>query len=343
MRQPSLIARSARPQRPALRRFIARALVLCAASVLTITPALADETYPTKPVKLTVPFPPGGSSDTAARILADGMSKQLKQTMVVENRAGAAGTIGIASVVRAQPDGYNLGVGPVGGTIIARLIGMQVPYQPADLVPIANIGSLPLVVAVNKDVPANNIKELVALAKSKPGSLSYGTSGAGTPGHLVFEYFKKIAGIDIVHIPYKGDSPLTSDLIGGQVQIGVLTGPAAKAQQSNPKLKFLAVSSAKRYPQMEAVPTLVESGYPDLNIEIWNLLIAPAKTDAAVLTRLNESMNAVLKEQDTMSRLDAQGYLPPVAMSLEQAREFVETDRKKWETIVNTTGVKIGQ
>ncbi len=183
----------------------------------------------------------------------------------------------------------------------------------------------------------------MALAKSKPGSLSYGTSGAGTPGHLVFEYFKKITDIDPVHIPYKGDSPLTSDLIGGQVPIGVLTGPAAKAQLENPKLKFLAVSSAERYPQMDKVPTLVESGYPDLNIEIWNLLIAPAKTDPAILTSLNTSMNSVLKEQNTISRLEAQGYLPPVAMSLEQAREFVETDRKKWETIVKTTGVTIGQ
>jgi len=322
---------------------LAAALTLCA-TLLTPMPALAaDDAYPSKPIKVTVPFPPGGSSDTAARILADGMSKQLKQTLVVENRAGAAGTIGISSVVRAQPDGYNLGVGPVGGTIIARLIGMKVPYQPQDVVPIANIGSLPLVVAVNKDLPVSNIKELVALAKSKPGSLSYGTSGAGTPGHLVFEYFKKITDIDIVHIPYKGDSPLTSDLIGGQVPIGILTGPAAKAQLSNPKLKFLAVSSAQRYPQMNKVPTLVESGYPNLNIEIWNLLIAPAKTDPAILTRLNTSMNEVLKEQDTVSRLDAQGYLPPVPMSLEQARAFVETDRKKWETIVKTTGVTIGQ
>ncbi len=324
-------------------RLLTGMFTLCTA-LLAVGPVhAADEAYPSKPVKLTVPFPPGGSSDTAARILADGMNKKLGQTMVVENRAGAAGTIGVASVARATPDGYNLGVGPVGGTIIARLIGMKVPYQSEDLVPIANIGSLPLVIAVNKDLPVSNVKELVELAKSKPGSLSYGTSGAGTPGHLVFEYFKKIAGIDVVHVPYKGDSPLTSDLIGGQVQIGILTGPAATAQQSNPKLKFLAVSSGKRYPQMEAVPTLVESGYPDLNIEIWNLLIAPAKTDPAVLTRLNTAMNEVLKQEDTVSRLNAQGYLPPVSMSLDDARQFVETDRKKWETIVNTTGVKIGQ
>lgn len=343
MRQSSLLSSTASGTRPRARRVLAGSLALCAA-LLAATPVLAaDDAYPSKPVKMTVPFPPGGSSDTAARILADGMSKQLKQTLVVENKAGAAGTIGVASVARAQPDGYNLGVGPVGGTIIARLIGMKVQYQAQDLVPIANIGSLPLVIAVNKELPVNNIKELVALAKSKPGTLSYGTSGAGTPGHLVFEYFKKITNIDVVHVPYKGDSPLTSDLIGGQVQIGILTGPAAKAQQDNPKLKFLAVSSAQRYPQMKSVPTLVESGYPDLNIEIWNLLIAPAKTDPAILARLNSVMNDVLKQQDTISRLDAQGYLPPVAMSLEQARQFLETDRKKWETIVKTTGVTIGQ
>ncbi len=324
-------------------RLLAGAFTLCATFLTPGTVMAADAGYPSKPVKLVVPFPPGGSSDTAARILADGMSKELGQTMVVENRSGAGGTIGMASVARAAADGYNLGVGPVGGTIIARLIGMQVPYQQSDLVPIANIGSLPLVIAVNKDVPVSNIKELVALAKSKPGSLSYGTSGAGTPGHLAFEYLKKIADIDVVHVPYKGDSPVTSDLIGGQVQIGVLTGPAATAQQKNPKLKFLAVSSAQRYPQMKDVPTMEESGYPDLTIEIWNLLNAPAKTDPAILSKLNTVMNDVLKQEATVSRLKVQGYLPPTPMSLEQAKAFQDADSKKWETIVKTTGVKIGQ
>ncbi len=325
-----------------LRRAAAGALSFCMA-LPAAAPAMAAQSYPAKPVRLTVPFPAGGSSDTAARILAEGMGRKLHQTLVVENKAGAAGTIGIATVSRADPDGYTLGVGPVGGTIISRLIGMKVQYHPEDLVPIGNIGSLPLVITVNADLPANNLAQLIQLAKAKPGTLSYGTSGAGTPGHLVFEYFKKKAGLDIVHIPYKGDAPLTSDLIGGQVQIGVLTGPAANAQQHNPKLKFLAVSSLKRYPQMDKVPTLVEAGFPDLSIEIWNLLIAPARTDGAILTKLNQTMNTVLKQDDTRARLHAQGYLPPVPMTLEQAREFLETDRRKWETIVNTTGVTIGK
>lgn len=299
--------------------------------------------YPRKAVRLIVPFPAGGSSDTAARIVAKGLTQTLRQSFVVENRAGAAGTIGVASVIRSAHDGYTLGEGPVGATIIAKLIGLPVPYDPVkDIIPIANMGSLPLVFAVKAALPVKSLADLVALAKARPGKLSYGTSGAGTPGHLVFEYFKKLAGIQVAHVPYKGDAPLTTDLLGGQLEIGILTGPAAVAQDKGGKLKYLAVTSAARYPQLSAIPTLIESGYKDFSIEIWNLLIAPPGTPGKIVDTLNSAMNTVLGQDDTQAALRAQGYLPPAIMSPAQTRDFVARDRARWETIVKTTGVRIG-
>ncbi|OWT53753.1 Bug family tripartite tricarboxylate transporter substrate binding protein [Candidimonas nitroreducens] len=314
-----------------------------AAAVLALPSGAYADDYPSRPVRLVVPFPAGGSSDTAARIVAKGLTQTLKQSFVVENRSGAAGTIGVASVIRASHDGYTLGEGPVGATIIAKLIGLPVPYNPVkDIVPIANMGSLPLVFAVKGSLPVKTLADLVALAKSKPGKLSYGTSGAGTPGHLVFEYFKKLTGIDVTHVPYKGDAPLTTDLLGGQLEIGILTGPAAVAQAKGGKLKYLAVTSQARYPQLPDIPTLIESGYHDFSIEIWNLLIAPPGTPEKILEILNSAANKVLEQEDTKAALRAQGYLPPTPMSPAQVKQFVARDRALWETIVKTTGVHIG-
>ena len=324
------------------RRLLMLGAASLAAAGLLLGAAQAAGAYPEKPVRVVVPFPPGGSTDSAARIMTKGLADQLGQPFIAENRAGAAGTIGTASVTRADPDGYTLGVGPVGATIITPLIGMTVPYDPVkDIVPIGNIGSLPLVFAVNAGVPANTLQELVALAKSQPGKLSYGTSGAGTPGHLAFEYFIRLAKLDIVQVPYKGDAPLTTDLLGGQLELGILTGPAALAQAKTGKLKLLAVTSGQRYPQLPDVPTVIEAGYADFSIEIWNLLIAPAGVAPEKLAVLNQAMNTFLQQTDTQATLRAQGYLPPVPMSLDEMKRFVDTDRKRWETIVRTTGIRI--
>lgn len=324
------------------RRCLLGALAGAVAMTLATPGAVMAATYPDRPIKMVVPFPAGGSTDTAARIMAKGLQDALSANVVVENRAGAGGTVGMAAALRSAPDGYTLGVGPVGATIIAKLIGMQVPYDPVkDIVPIANMGSLPLVFAVKSDLPVKSLGELVALAKSKPGALSYGTSGAGTPGHLAFEYFKKLAGLDIVHVPYKGDAPLTTDLQGGQLEIGILTGPAAVSQAKSDKLKYLAVTSGVRYPQLSEVPTVAESGYKDFAITIWNLLVAPAGTDATIIASLNGAMNKVLSMESTKETLQAQGYLPPVTMDTDAAAAFVANERKVWETIVSTTGVTI--
>jgi Uncharacterized protein conserved in bacteria len=311
------------------RRAFLGSLLLGASIAMGAFAAPVAAAYPERPVKLVVPFPAGGSTDAAARIVARGLEEAMSANFVVENRAGAAGTVGMGAVLRSAADGYTLGVGPVGATIIAKLIGMQVPYDPArDIMPIAGMGSLPLVLAVKADLPVNSLQELVALAKSRPGELSYGTSGAGTPGHLGFEYLKKMAGIDIVHVPYKGDAPLTTDLQGGQLEIGVLTGPAAAAQAKNDRLKLIAVTSASRYPQIENVPTVAEAGFPGYDITIWNVLVAPAGTSPEVVSALNRAMSDILAREETKQTLRAQGFVPPALMTPQEAADFVERERK---------------
>ncbi|HEY9281184.1 MAG TPA: tripartite tricarboxylate transporter substrate binding protein [Eoetvoesiella sp.] len=324
-----------------LRRFLGHVAGVTALVLLGQTPVLAAG-YPENVIKVVVPFPAGGSTDAVARVMAKGLADVFSQSVVVENRPGAAGIMGVASALRSPADGYTLGVSGVGPTIIGQLIGLQVPYDPVnDLVPVGNLGALPLVFAVKGDLPVNSIADLVALAKAKPGALSYGSSGTGSPGHLVFEYFKKIAGLDIVHIPYKGDAPLTTDLIGGQLEIGVITSTAALAQAQNNKLKFLAVTSGIRYPQLSAVPSLIESGYKDISVDIWNLLVAPKGTPAEVISTLNGAMNKVLALNSTKETLGAQGYLPPVLMTVDETRAFLANERAKWKAIVKTTGVSV--
>ncbi len=298
--------------------------------------------YPKKSMHLLVPFPPGGSTDAAARIVGAGLGQAVGQSVVVENKAGAAGVIGVNTLARAKPDGYTLGVGPVGATIVAKLIGMQVSYDPeADIDPVAFMGGMPMVLAVSADVPANSVSELLTLVKEKPGSFSYGSSGTGTPGHVAFEYIKSLVGADIVHVPYKGDAPLIVDLIGGQLELGVLTGPGALTQKDNDKIKFLAVTSAERYPQLPSVPTLQESGEVDLAVEIWNMLIVPQATPESVKDKLNTEMNVLLETASLQEQFLNQGFLKTKAMSRAEVRDYVAQDRAKWRLMVDTTGVKL--
>ena len=321
---------------------IAGFCAIAAGSLLALAPLPAGaHDWPTKPIKLIVPFPPAGSTDVAGRVLGEAMSKTLGTNIVVDNRPGAAGTLGMGIVARAKADGYTLGVGGVGPTVTLELLGRKLPYKSEeDLAVIGHMGALPLVIVGRKSLEANNVADLVKQAKASPGKMSYGSSGIGSPGHLAFEYLKSLTGIDVVHVPYKGDSPLTADLMGGQLEVGLLTVAAAVAQAEGGKVKLLAVTSSERSAQLPEVPTVAESGVSGYEAEIWNILVAPAGTPADVVAKLNGELNKALADKDVREKLAGQG-LVPVPMTAEEATRFVSAERAKWADVIKRSGAKL--
>lgn len=327
---------------PAQHRIARRGVLglLAASASLQALPSWA-EAYPARPVKVIVPFPPGGSTDVAGRVLGQSMQKTLGQPFVIDNRAGAAGALGMDLLAKSPADGYTLGVGGVGAMVTLELLGRKLPYNAdKDVVCIGHMGSLGLAIAVKSDLKVKNMADLLALAKAQPGKLSYGTSGSGSPGHLAFEYLKNLSGIAVVHIPYRGDVPLITDVLGGQIDIGVLTGSGAVAQSKSSNLRLLAVTSAKRFAQLPGVPTVAESGVKGYEADIWNVLTAPAGTPEPVVARLNEALNAAQAEPLVLSQYAAQG-LVPVVMTAGETTAFVRREREKWAAVVKKSGAKL--
>jgi len=316
--------------------------LLAGAAALGGLPGAWAQAYPTRVVKLIVPFPPGGSTDVAGRVLGQAMQARLGgHPIVVDNRSGAAGALGTDAVAKATPDGYTLGVGGVGSMVTLELLGRKLPYNAEkDLVAVGHMGSLGLAIGVRASLNVHSIQDLIAYAKAHPGKLSYGTSGNGSPGHLGFEYLKSLTGMDGTHIPYRGDAPLITDVLGGQVDVGVLTGSGAVAQASNANLRLLAVTSSKRFEQLPKVPTVAESGVPGYEASIWNVLIAPAATDAALVARLNQALNAAMDDGAVKSQFAAQG-LVPVKMSSADTQQFVRSEREKWAAVVKKANIKL--
>lgn len=317
-----------------------------ASAVLGLSPAAwAQQSWPSRAIKLIVPFPPGGSTDVAGRVLGMAMQTRLgNQPVVVDNKAGAAGAIGTDAVAKAAPDGYTLGVGGVGSMVALELLGRKLPYDAdKNLVCVGHMGSLGLAIGVRAGLAVHDLKELVAYAKANPGKISYGTSGNGSPGHLAYEYLKSVTGMDGTHIPYRGDAPLVTDVLGGQVDVGVLTGSGAVAQARNTNLRLLAVTSTKRFAQLPNVPTVAESGMPGVagfDATIWNVLVAPAGTPEAVVNKLNTALVAAMDDAAVVSQFDGQGLIP-VKMTPRETADFVKREREKWGKVVRAANLKL--
>jgi tripartite-type tricarboxylate transporter receptor subunit TctC len=319
---------------------IAGCISLLVSAVAGIASA-AEPAYPEKTITLVVPFPAGGSTDIAARILAEHMSSKLGQPVVIENRSGAAGGIGMRGVAAAAPDGYTLGVSGVGTSALLEAFGQKLGYSPErDLITVGHMGSLALLIAGRTDLAANDLAQLIALAKAKPGQINYGTSGVGTPGHLAFEYLKLLAAIDVTHVPYKGNTPMLNDLIGRHVDLGVLTIPGTGTQAKSGMIKPIAVTGMKRSSELPDVPTVGESGFPDYSAEIWNILVAPRGTPPAIIARLSDALNAAMGLPEVQQQYAAQGMLPVVMTSAETA-EFVRHEREKWVDVVKKSGARM--
>ncbi len=306
-------------------------------AVLSAGATVAQE-YPSQPVTLVVGFPPGGSTDVVARILAEHMSGTLGQPVLVENRPGAGGTVGIGHVAKSDPDGYTLGVSGVGASILIDAMGRETGYNIDEELDIIGVmGTLGLVIAGRNGLEATTLPELMEFARANPEALTYGSSGVGTPGHLAMEYLKSVAGVEMLHIPYKGNTPLMNDILGGHVDIAMLTTPGAAEQVRAEGIQPFAVSSPERSPLMPEVPTVIEGGFDGYTATLWNLLVTPKGTPADVQAKLSEALNAAMQDADVLEAYATKG-LAPTLTSPAEAVQFHADERTKWKGLIEATG-----
>jgi tripartite-type tricarboxylate transporter receptor subunit TctC len=300
----------------------------------------AAHAWPDKPVKIIVPFAPGGSADTLGRLVAQKLSEQLKASFVVENRPGAGGALGSDLVAKAAPDGYTLVVSGIASHVIAPLLPNGTPYDPVrDFTHIALFGGPPAVLAVHPSVKAKDLREFVLLAKSKPGALSYGSPGNGTQGQLVAELFKQRAGIDLQHVPYKGASGAVTDLIAGHIPAVSTTLSTAASQIRAGRARALAISAATRLADFPEIPTYAEMGYPDLVATVWFSLSGPANLPQDIVDRLNAEVNRALELSEVRERLKPEGIVPNRLPAKEFAA-FVADEFRRWGPVVRASGAK---
>jgi tripartite-type tricarboxylate transporter receptor subunit TctC len=314
-------------------------------AALAIATAAGAQEYPNKPIRVIVPFPPGGLVDTVARLISSKLADALGQRglpVVVDNRSGAGGSLGTEMVAKSAPDGYTL-LMVVDTHAVNPHIYRSLRYNIfTDLAPISLVVKIPLVIVAHPSLPADSIKELVALAKSKPGALSYASAGAGTAGHLAAEQFKLLAGIDIVHVPYKGGAPAITDLLGGQVQLSFIATSVTVPYVRANKLKALALSGTQRSAALPNVPTMAESGFPQLDTGSWVGFLAPARTPAAIVTRLSTEVANILKDPDVRGKLTEQA-MDIVGSTPAQFGAFVRSEHDKWGKLIKDANLNIAQ
>ncbi len=296
-------------------------------------PAVAQEAWPNKPVRLVVPFAPGGSTDVVARLMAQKLSELWGQSVVVENRAGAGGNVGADVVAKSPADGYTM-LFASGSITINPALYKRMPFDTKkDLVPITNVASGPMLVVVHDDSPAKTVKDLIALAKDKPGTLNFGSAGVGSQVHLAAENFANAAGIDIVHVPYKGESVAYTDLIGRQIQMMVGNFAAASALLGKGRLRALAVTGTQRSPLLPDVPTAAESGLPGFENTGWFGLLAPAGTPPAVVAKVHADTAKLLGSTDIKARLFVQG-MAPVGNTPAAFAKAMDEEYERWALVV---------
>jgi len=302
--------------------------------------AVLAQSWPSKPVRLIVPFAPGGSADTLGRIAAQKLGEQLKVGFVVENRAGAGGALGSELVAKAAPDGYTLVVSGIASHVLATLLPQGTPYDPLrDFTHIALFGGPPAVLVVNPAVPAKTLAEFVQLLKDNPTKYSYGSPGNGTQGQLVAELFKRQAGVRMQHVPYKGASAAVTDLIAGHIPAVSTTLTTASGQIRAGRARALAISAAARLPDYPDLPTFAESGFPDLVATVWFSLSGPAGLPADTVERLNAGVRQAFALPEVRERLKPEGILPN-RLDAREFSAFVAEELKRWEPVVKASGAK---
>jgi len=298
-----------------------------------------DAAWPTKPVRMLVPFPPGGGTDILARQMAQKLAEGFGQAVLVENRGGAGGTIGTEAAARAAPDGYTI-ILVSGSHAINPSLYRTLPYDTlADFSPISLVATAPGILVGNPSLPAKNVRELVALARARPGLLTYASAGSGTPPHLAGELFRTLAGIDIVHVPYKGNAAALADVVAGHVSFTFPTMPSAMPQVSAGRLRAIAVTGERRSAAAPAIPTIAESGLAGYEATSWYGLLAPARTDTTLIARMSRDVTAILGSPDMKERFAVQG-LEPAANTPQQFAAMIRADMAKWSKVVKASGAR---
>ncbi len=319
-------------------RFLSAALAL----LLATASAAEDraQPYPSRPIRLVVPFPPGGSTDILSRALAQKLAEGLSQAVVIDNRPGAGGSIGSEAAAKAAPDGYTLLMGQLGPLAVSPAIYRNLPYDPVkSFAPVSLMAIVPSVLVVNPQVPAASAAELIAYARANPGKLTYGSAGNGSTSHLTTEYFKLATGTDILHVPYKGVGLMLTDLISGQLSMGINGAPAVMPHVNSGRLRALAVTGLTRLPSLPRIPTLDESGVKGFDASGWYGIVAPAGTSRAVIERLNAEIRRIMQTPDLRARLDNEGAIP-AAGSPEEFAAFIASEIARWGAVLKRAGIQ---
>ena len=310
---------------------------MAGAALPSASPAAAQG-YPRKPIELVVPFVAGGTTDNIARLISQRLTEHWGATVVVNNRPGSGGTIATGIVAKAPPDGHTLLVTTIGFAITPAL--QKLPYDPIkDFAPITELASLPLMLVVHSSLPVTNVQEFIAYAKSQPGGLDYASSGVGTSPHLAGEMFKAMTGVNLVHVPFKGNAEVANAMIGGHVKVNFSLVPATLQHVKSGALRALAVTTEKRLPYLPDVPTIAESGYPDYEITSWQAVFAPAGTPKEIVAKINGELVQMLKSPDVHERISREGA-DPVGSTPGQFAERIKSELAKWAKVTKAAGLQ---
>jgi tripartite-type tricarboxylate transporter receptor subunit TctC len=324
-----------------------RAALLGAAGLAAVRPALAQDAWPSRPIRLVIPFTPAGTTDLVGRLAAERLSARLGQQMVVENRPGAGGNVGAEFVARAEADGHTLLLTTIGtGAINFAVYGDKMPYKPGDLAAVGLLVKVPNVLMVANDLPARSVAELVALTKSRAGGLNYGSAGIGSSPHVCTELFNIMSGARMTHVPYRGSAPMLTELMAGRVEVGMDNIPSSLAFIKDGKLRAIATTGATRSAVLPDVPTLDEAGVKGFEATAWFGILAPAATPRAVLERLGRETDAAARDPAFRGRIeplggDLPGLTPDGGTSPAAFDAFLASERRKWQEVAQRSGAKV--
>ena len=323
------------------RRTVLRAVAAASIGAALLPTAFAADNFPTKPITMVVPFVAGGTTDILARIVGQALGEELGQPVVIDNRAGAGGNIGGQFAARSAPDGYTLFMGTVGTNSINEWLYKKMPFSPnKDFAPLTRVSNVPNLLVANPNQPFKSVKDLIAYAKANPGKVNFGSSGNGSSIHLSGELFKSLAKVDMVHVPYKGSAPAVTDLLGNQIAIMFDNMPSAIQHVRSGKLVPIAVTTAKRSPELPNVPTIAEAGLPGYEATSWFGMFAPAGTPAPVLAQLNKALVKVLNQADVAKKINEQGA-ETYSETPEQFAAFIQAESAKWGKVVKESGASL--